>query len=546
MIAMPFPSRTSLRRRLLVAIMLIAIAGSGCTTSATTALPSSATPAASASAASTGVPTPAAGTPTATSAPTATAPATATLSPTPPVTPAATASGQAAGGSWQSAGTMQIAHAMSHAVLLPDGRVLVVGNDGGNLDGVRDDSSSAELWDPSTNDWQASAGLNAPRSGFAAVAIPDGRVLVTGGMNRGTPASTAEPGDACWGTGAQSYSSTYLYDPRAGQPGWSRAGLLGTARTEPTMAVLGDGRVLVFGGFYRAGTTGATAPGAALAAYHPRGGGSARRPVADVGPNFTVPPLATAELFDPTTGTWSPTGPMHYARYGAAAATLADGRVLVVGSVQGTWVSGGGEVLASDAALDSAEIYDPQTGRFALTGNLPAGDQRSGAYGALAGSLVALPDGGALLVGNERDWKHGGWDTRSFRYDVRTGQWSEVGRAFLVEWDPDGNAWKETPGVGGRSHAMVALLPDGRLLVAGGDAFATDTSASRDAAMYDPATNRWSALPPLPEARSGGAAVTLSDGSVLLAGGYNEQHSVWASCNEPLGMASAIRFVPTR
>ena len=42
--------------------------------------------------------------------------------------------------------------------------------------------------------------------------------------------------------------------------------------------------------------------------------------------------MATAELFDPTTGSWSQTGPMTYARIGAAAVTLADGRVLVFGS----------------------------------------------------------------------------------------------------------------------------------------------------------------------------------------------------------------------
>ena len=69
--------------------------------------------------------------------------------------------------------------------------------------------------------------------------------------------------------------------------------------------------------------------------------------------------MATAELFDPATGSWSSTGPMQYARFGASAVTLSDGRVLVFGS-------GGGDGAASPSmrgAFDNAEIYDPATGQ---------------------------------------------------------------------------------------------------------------------------------------------------------------------------------------
>ena len=78
-----------------------------------------------------------------------------------------------------------------------------------------------------------------------------------------------------------------------------------------------------------------------------------------------------------------------------------------------------------------------------------------------------------------------------------------------------------------------------------------ETYVAIDAAsLYDPATDAWTALPPMPEPRAGGAAVTLADGSVLIVGGYNETADVGdTDCqtqDQPTGLASAVRFVPGR
>jgi hypothetical protein len=271
--------------------------------------------------------------------------------------------------------------------------------------------------------------------------------------------------------------------------------------------------------------------------------------------------LATAEIFDPATGDWSATGPLNYARYGAASVTLADGRILIVGS------SGGdGSVTVDPAAFDSAEIYDPETGRFSLAGTLPDIDRSALVAMGVAlpdgnpqpadnGTLVALNDGGALLIGHGGWWKHQGEVTRSFRFDPLTEGWHEVGQAFAVTLDNVTPGQVANPGVP-RWNAFVAALPDGRVLVAGGDgAFQSAARTNRSAELYDPTTDTWSPLPPMIQARAGGATIVLTDGSVLLVGGHAQQ----APCGQPpdppcgvepstqrVDLASAIRFVPSQ
>ena len=78
--------------------------------------------------------------------------------------------------------------------------------------------------------------------------------------------------------------------------------------------------------------------------------------------------MATAELYDPRSGTFSPTGSMAAARTVHTAALLADGRVLVVG----------GSVDFSSTAFTSAQLYDPGTGSVQPTGAMTTGPE----YGA--------------------------------------------------------------------------------------------------------------------------------------------------------------------
>ena len=225
----------------------------------------------------------------------------------------------------------------------------------------------------------------------------------------------------------------------------ARPGLL-TARDAHTAALLDDGSVLVVGGF--------TAEG--------------------------QPPLASAETLAPGGSGWQATAPMRVARGGHASAELGDGRVLVAGG----WI-------ASQTYTDSTEVYDPRTRRFERGPRLPV------AVDGLAAAPLA--NGSVLLAGGQ------------VRPGVATDQ------AVVVH--PDGTLDAVEPLAHARfKHAMVAL-PSGEVLVVGGTPDDERLLASTE--LFDPRTRTFRPGPDLSSGRYklGGAAAVLPDGRVLVAGG---------------------------
>lgn len=433
------------------------------------------------------------------------------IEPTPTVaaTPGATAKPPRPGPRWEQAKLPRWVET-GKPVLLADGRVLVIGAEKG----------TAAIWNPATGKWKATGSLNKPRTDFAAIRLGDGRMLVAGGQN----------------AAHQSFSSAYTWDPRTGT--WTKVGLMAQARTAPSIAALPDGRILVAGGYFAIEPDwGMATPetGARLALAHPNEAGTAM--LAVLVPPFAdmeAPPagrgLATAEIFDPTTGEWSETRPMHYARGGAEAVTLADGRVLVAGSL-------GYELGFDEQACSTAEIYDPATGRWSVAGNGSewAGNQDTG-------TLVALDDGGAVLIGVSWWSKHDSEGTDSRRFDARTGAWRKIGRAWSMDLgNSSGSRAHTTPGPRWLD-ATVVKLADGRILVAGGDGNGMETGrpTSRVARLYDPASDTWAKLPKLPSARAGGQGALLTDGTVLIIGGYLDAPTGWGG----KAVRTIVRFVP--
>ena len=264
--------------------------------------------------------------------------------------------------------------------------------------------------------------------------------------------------------------------------GFSPTGSMPEVRAGHTATLLSDGRVLIVGG----------------------------------GNDTTM--LASAELYDPATGKFSPTGSMALPRYGATATLLRDGRVLV---------AGGQDNLTALTYLASAELYDPATGKFSLTGSMALPR-----YGA---SATLLLDGRVLIAGSllfkEKLPLQGNLEGYSAEiYDPATGKFTMTG-SMTVD----------------RENHTATLLPDGRVLVTGGenlrDGATVRTGVLASADVYDPATGKFSPTGSMAVARTTQSATLLASGLVLIAGGQTGTSRVVASAE--LYDPSTGKFSPT-
>jgi hypothetical protein len=194
---------------------------------------------------------------------------------------------------------------------------------------------------------------------------------------------------------------------------------------------------------------------------------------------------ATAELYDPTSGRWTLTGSMHEGRQGHAAVLLVTGEVLVIGGQ----TSGAGP--GAPHALATAELYDPDTGLWRETGLLATARVGATATFLQDGKVVAV--GGATSAGPVRSAE---------TYDPATGAWTKTGAMDVA-----------------RQGHTATLLPDGRVLVAGGGC--CDQAARALVEWYDPTSGTWTKTGSLATPRVYHSAVLLADGRVLVFGGDN-------------------------
>jgi N-acetylneuraminic acid mutarotase len=356
-------------------------------------------------------------------------------SPTPGVSssPSQPASPSTGAPAWTATGGMIEDRFQDTATLLSDGKVLVAG-------GANDASgalASAELYDPGSGSWTATGKMPTPRQGHTATLLPDGKVLVAGGTgsNNGTGSNSA-------------LASAELYDPRSGS--WTATGSMVTPRQFHTATLLPDGRVLVAGG---------------------------------TGNNVTGKPLASAELYDPSSGSWTATGRMPTPRMLHTATLLPDGNVLVAGGLDNNSASG-------KPPLASAELYHPVSGSWTATGTMatPRSDF----------TATLLPDGKVLVAGGLHS---GALAAAAELYDPGNGSWTATGNM-------------PTP----RADHTATLLPDGKVLVSGGSDSNGPLAAAAE--LYDPGNGSWAATASMVNSRVGHTATLLPDGKVLVAGGF--------------------------
>jgi Kelch motif/Galactose oxidase, central domain len=315
-----------------------------------------------------------------------------------------------------------------------------------------------------------------------ATLLRDGRVLIVGGF----------------ATYQVALASAEIYDPT--RDTFSPTGSLATPRGQHTATLLADGRVLVVGGFTGGGISNTTSL-ASAEIYDPKTGtftatGSMAegrgfhdatlladgRVLVTGGDHDVNTPVATAEIYDPATGTFSPTGSMAVARTVHTATLLADGRVLIAGG--GNAKTGG--------CVGSAEVYDPGTGAFSATGTMT--------HNRCGHDATVLPDGRVLLTGGSTNWLGSAGQLSADLYNPATGTFSPTGSMADARTE----------------HTATRLL-DGRVLIAGGAANLTNSLDSAE--LYDPATGTFSPTGSMATTRMWHTATRLPDGRVLVTGG---------------------------
>jgi hypothetical protein len=355
------------------------------------------------------------------------------------------------------------------------------------------------------------------RSDHTATLLSDGKVLIIGGER-----------------GREKLTSAEIWDPATEEFG--PTGSMTEARKWHTTTLLPDGRVLVVGGsgnpagygdnFLTSAeiwdsTSGEFSPTGSMTdsrIYHTTTLLPDGRILAVAGIVLSIVPLASAELWDPDTGNWTPTGSLEQWRADHTATLLDDGRVLVIG--------GGSFTKDGLKTFDRAEAWKPAKGKFRPAGRL--GTSRMGH------SATRLHDGRVLVVGGTK---------------MRVGK-KQSRRAALASaevWDPATGSFEPGGSLTQLSGGTRSgLLPDGRVLVVGAisDSDPEATEYAVVAEMWDPGTASFSLAGSLSVARGGQTVTTLSDGRALIVGGVNEAFRHLASA-EICGPESTLDLTTT-
>lgn len=290
---------------------------------------------------------------------------------------------------------------------------------------------------PETSDLVRSTGiLGTGRSAHTATLLPDGRVLIVGGFTSGSNTTAI-----CEVYDSTTQSFTTLGDT------------LATSRAEHTATVMSDGRVLIVGGY--------TLPG---------GGGG-------------LVSTNTAEIFDPSTNTFSDTGTLQTDRGDHASVALTGGRVLVTG---GSRLLGG---VTTD--LDTAEIYSLATGQFVLQSSRMIATRST--HGIVDTGVGRYVMGGGSATELREEW----WDDTRLRFET-------LGQPASAR---------------GRFGPIVETFASGDVIIAGGDDLGTVLFVDR-ASGFVGNTGSGLARP-----RSFAAAARLGTDRIIVIGGIDFSQS---------------------
>ena len=313
-------------------------------------------------------------------------------------------------------------------------------------------------------------------SGLTPRAIGSGSWSVTGAPRHGGCCGTAtllRDGKVLL-AGGEAGAVAELYDPATGR--WTKTGSMHVARSGLVASLLADGRVLIAGGV-------------------------------DSGKGY-MGALASAELYDPTSGTWAETGSMTRWRISSRAISLADGRVLVLGGrISGRDGSSHRIPAGGGDETKGAETYDPDSGTWSSARPMSAPPE----------TATLLPDGTVLVTHDDGD--------SSELFDPRTGRWTATASPPQPLYSP-----------------RATLLVNGEVLLLAmwdrphqGGGCPCEHFVGR-AELYDPLTGTWTPTGNPPTGL--GTAAVLADGIVLVFGAdaavrYDERSGSWTTVAAP-------------
>jgi hypothetical protein len=313
--------------------------------------------------------------------------------------------------------------------------------------------AGVELFDPERLEFRPIDDAITRRHSHTAALLPDGNVLIAGG----------------YGARTGTLDTAERFDPATRR--FSLAGRMNARRAEHTSIALPDGRVALIGGR---------------------------------GVDWST--LASIEIYDPTTGTFSEGGQLAVPRSGHVSILLRDGRIFIAGGHAGRG--------ATLTIYDSAEIFDPRSGRSVVTANI--GSIRHKLDG------VLLADGRVLLTGGSSEDGPRSSSPHAEIYDPSRGR-------FVAAANMNESRYKH--------RGSSLLLPNGTVLIGGG---------ARQAELYDPATDAFTLLAGgSPLHGSFSTVVLLKDDRVLIAGGYFRPDSptnrAWIFCGVTSRTNPAVR-----
>jgi hypothetical protein len=316
--------------------------------------------------------------------------------------------------------TLSISRANETATLLPNGKVLIAGGEVDANDTANSWTPTTDIYDPSTGKITPGPTMNAAREGATATLLPNGEVLIAGGRDMAGTVTSAD-----------------LYDPAAGTTGSiSTTGPLNQGRYDATATLLPNGNVLIAGGFANVVQSG---------------------------------PLASSEIYNVASGTFSIGPSMNYFRGGARATLLPNGMVLIAGgegglvpppTAQDTVTP---EANVAGAPLNTAELYDPTTNKFTVVSNNMSSPRKFQVQ-------ALLPNGNVLIAGGYQDDKIPPTILNTTDiFNTMSGAFT-AGPTMIHQ----------------RGLAVITLLPNGKVLIAGGIGSTADGGIHATTDLYTP------------------------------------------------------------